>query len=163
VTKPEQTADQFIELLQRFVHLRPRFAVPKHIARFKKQMEGIRHGGTGDPEDRFYFLRIFIILSHSESPPTMGELSADLGIPLSSATRIINWLVKAGFIERIQDPSDRRVVRVEMTKQARHFYQTAIDYNKQRISHLMQRFSAEERSQLLHLMGKLLDVLEEEN
>jgi len=161
--KTEPIADQFIGLAQRFIHLRPKFVVPEHIARFKKQMDGIRNTGAGDPEDRFFFIRIFIILAHSKSPPTMGELSADLGIPLSSATRIIDWLVRAGFIERINDPDDRRVVRVQMTNSAQQFYQTAMDYNKRRISHLIRRFSPQERDELLRLMNKLLTVLEEES
>jgi DNA-binding MarR family transcriptional regulator len=154
-------ADQFIELLQRFIHLRPKFAVPEHVARFKKQMESLRGSNAADPDDRFYFMRIFISLAHSKNPPTMGELSAELKIPLSSATRLIDWLVNAGFIERMTDASDRRVVRVQMTTSARQFYQTAMDYNKERLALLMQKFTSQERQQMLHLMHKLLSILEE--
>jgi DNA-binding MarR family transcriptional regulator len=93
----------------------------------------------------------------------MGELSAGLKIPLSSATRIVDWLVRGNFLERTYDPKDRRVVLVKMTKNGEQFFQTAMNYNKKRIAHLMENFSMEEQNQLLHLMGKLLNKLQEES
>ena len=92
----------------------------------------------------------------------MGELSTELGIPLSSATRIIDGLVSGNFIERIPDESDRRVVRVQMTTTGKEIYQTAMEFNKQRIAHLLSKFTLDEQTQLLHLMNKMFDSLMEE-
>ncbi len=50
-----------------------------------------------------------------------------------------------------------------MTKIGVHFFQTAMNYNKKRIVHLMEKFSPEEQEQLLRLMSKLLNKLQEEN
>ena len=157
----ELVAGEFIDLLQNFIRLRPNLVMPEHVVRFKQQMEKLR--GSGNPEDHAFLLRVFIILAHSETPLTMGELSAALKIPLSSTTRIIDWLVRGKFLERTYDPNDRRVVLVKMTKIGEQFFQTAMDYNKKRIAHLMKKFSLEEQDQLLHLMGKLLNKLQEEN
>jgi DNA-binding MarR family transcriptional regulator len=151
--------DQFFILVQRFIHLRPKLVVPEHVARFKQQMQNLKLGGATNQEDRAFIFRIFIILERSATPPTMGELSTELGIPLSSATRIADGLVAANFIERIHDANDRRMVRVQMTKAGREIYQTAMDFNKQRISHMLSIFTTEEQNQLLYLMNKLFDSL----
>jgi DNA-binding MarR family transcriptional regulator len=152
-------SDQFFELVQRFIHLRPKLVVPEHIARFKQQMQSLKLGGAINQEDRAFIFRIFIILERNKIPLTMGELSTELVIPLSSATRIVDGLVNLNFIERIHDTNDRRVVRVQMTKTGREIYETAIDFNKQRISHMLSKFSPEEQTQLLYLMNKLFDSL----
>ena len=155
----EQIADQFFELVQRFIHLRPKLVVPEHVTRFKQQMQNLRLSGATNQEDRAFIFRIFIILERSGTSPTMGELSTELGIPLSSATRIVDGLVSANFIERIPDESDRRVVRVQMTATGKEIYQTAMDFNKQRIVHMLSKFTLEEQTQLLYLMNKLFDSL----
>ncbi|MGA7193159.1 MAG: MarR family transcriptional regulator [Anaerolineales bacterium] len=157
----ELVAGQFIDLVQNFIRLRPNLIMPEHIVRFKQQMEELR--GSGNSEDHTFLLRVFIILAQSQTPLTMGELSAALKVPLSSATRIVDWLVRGKFLERTHDSKDRRVVLVKMTKNGEQFFQTAMDFNKKRIAHLMEKFSSEEQDQLLRLMSKLLNKLQEES
>jgi DNA-binding MarR family transcriptional regulator len=154
-------AEQFINLMQDFIRLHPNLVMPEHIVRFKQQMEKLR--GSSNAEDHTFLIRVFIILAQSETPLSMGELSAALRIPLSSATRIVDWLVRGKFLERTYDPKDRRVVLVKMTKVGAQFFQTAMNYNKKRMVHLMEKFSLEEQDQLLHLIGKLLNKLQEES
>ena len=158
----DQITDQFFELVQRFIHLRPKLVLPENVARFRQQMQDLKIGGASNQEDRAFVFRIFIILERSGTPPTMGELSTELGIPLSSATRIVDGLVNGNFIERIPDESDRRVVRVQMTTTGREIYQAAMEFNKQRIVHMLSKFTLEEQNQLLYLMNKLFDSLLEE-
>lgn len=158
----DQIADQFFELVQRFIHLRPKLVLPENVARFRQQMQDLKIGSASNQEDRAFVFRIFIILERSGTPPTMGELSTELGIPLSSATRIVDGLVNGNFIERIPDESDRRVVRVQMTGTGRKIYQAAMEFNKQRIAHFLSKFTLEEQTQLLYLMNKLFDSLMEE-
>lgn len=154
---PAQTVEQYMELLQRFVCLRFDLMLPEHMVRFKQQLENSR-GGAGSGEDYTFLFRIFTLLAHSETPPTMSELSANLNLPFSSTTRLIDWLVRASFVERLPDPHDRRVVRVQMTTSGEQVYQIGMDYNKQQIARLLKDFSATEQTQLLRLMNKLLDA-----
>ena len=158
----DQITNQFFELVQRFIHLRPKLVLPENVARFRQQMQDLKIGGASNQEDRAFVFRIFIILERSGTPPTMGELSTELGIPLSSATRIVDGLVNGNFIERIPDESDRRVVRVQMTTNGREIYQAAMEFNKQRLVHMLSKFTPEEQTQLLYLMNKLFDSLLEE-
>lgn len=159
--KTEVIAEQFVDLLQNFIRIRPRLIVPEHIAKFKQKIEILRSNGTGIPQDRIFLPRIFIILAHRENPPTMGELSTELDIPMSSTTRIVDWLVRADFVERCQDAHDRRIVRVCMTENALEFIQASAVYIKQRIVSLLNNFSPEEQAELLRLMNKLFDSFQE--
>jgi DNA-binding MarR family transcriptional regulator len=158
---PTPTTENFVELLQKFIHLRPKLILPDRVVRFKQQIsESFKNSKTGGPDDFHFIFHIFIILAQRDSPPTMGELSADLNTPFSTATRIVDGLVQSHFVERFSDPDDRRIVRVQMTSNGREFYQTFLDYNQDRIEHLLNNFSTEEKCQLYHLMSKLLDSLE---
>jgi DNA-binding MarR family transcriptional regulator len=152
-----QTVEQFMELLQRFVCLRFDLMLPEHVVRFKQHLENSR-GGAGSGEDYTFLFRIFTLLAQSETPPTMSELSANLNLPFSSTTRLIDWLVRASLVERIPDPRDRRVVRVHMTSSGEQLYQLGMDYNKQQIARLLKDFSVAEQTQLLRLMNKLIDA-----
>ena len=154
----EKTAEQFIELMQRYICLRPRMILPEHVVQFKKKMEGLK-GAGGSPEDHSFLFRILILLAQSEKPVTMSELSTELNVPMSTATRIVDWLVRGDMVERVNDPSDRRVVRVGMSQGGRELYETGMAYNKQRIAKLLEDFTAEEQGQLLKLMNKLFDAL----
>jgi len=154
----ETTAEKFIALIQRYICLRPKLILPEHIVQFKKKMEGFKESGN-NPEDHSFLFRILILLAQSEAPLTMSELSADLNVPMSTATRIVDWLVRGDMVERVNDLNDRRVVRVAMSKSGRQMYEAGMNYNKQRITKLLKDFSSEEQAQLLKLMNKLFDSL----
>jgi DNA-binding MarR family transcriptional regulator len=103
-----------------------------------------------------------MLLSQNAEPLTMGELSSELDVPMSTATRIVDGLVRAEMVERVNDSNDRRVVRVGMSKNGRKLYETGMTYNKQRIAELLKDFTSEEQTQLLKLMNKLFDALMKE-
>jgi DNA-binding MarR family transcriptional regulator len=158
----DELADQFVELLQGFIQMRPKLIAPEHAPHFRKQMESLKNSGMVNFEDRPLLFRILILVSRSKTPPTMGELSSELNIPLSSSTRIVDGLVNANLLERINDPLDRRVVRIQMSEFGRQFSQTATDHIKQQIISLLDNFSPVEQEQLLQLMTKLFRSLEAE-
>ena len=76
-------------------------------------------------------------------------------MPSSSATRLVDWLVRANFVERIDDPGDRRIVRVRLTAIGKQVHLTTLNHNKQQIMHLLSLFSLDEQEQLLRLIYKL--------
>src|SRR5258706_5576330 len=162
----EKTAEQFVDLIQRYISLRPKMILPEHVVQFKKKMEGLKSkmdGAGGNPEDFSFLFRILILLAKSANSLTMSELGAELNVPINTATRIVDWLVRDDMVERINDPNDRRIVRVGMSKTGRELYESGMAYNKQRIGNLLRDFSSDERAQLLKLMNKLFDSLASEN
>lgn len=156
-------ADQFVDLMQRFIRLRPRIAFPdEHVAALKRQMRELHDSSNGGPEDRMFLFRTLAILTQRDTPPTMGELSGELGIPLSSATRMADILVRAKLVERCGDPHDRRVVRLCMTRNGQQFIQAGLAFMRDRVRQLLGHFSPQEQAELLRLMNKLIDSIESE-
>ena len=152
----EKTAEQFIELVQRYMRLRPKLILPEHVIQFKKKMGALKASG---PEDHAFVFRVLMLLSQSTEPLTMGELSSELDVPMSTATRIVDGLVKGGMAERVQDPSDRRVVRVGMSQTGRELYETGLAYSRQRMTSLLKDFTADEQKQFLKLLNKFFEAL----
>lgn len=54
---------------------------------------------------------------------TMNALSEWMSLATSTMTRIVDNLVRDGYIERTQDPQDRRVVRVSLTAKGEQLFQ----------------------------------------
>nr|WP_319538497.1 methyltransferase domain-containing protein [uncultured Methanospirillum sp.] len=55
---------------------------------------------------------IEILYTSYFSPVCMGDIAGMLGITPSSATDLVNYLEREGFVCRVQDPDNRRVIRV---------------------------------------------------
>lgn len=65
--------------------------------------------------------QIFTIMTLSEeSPVRLSQLSRKLGIAAPTATGIVDRLEKSGYVRRIPDAKDRRVVNVDLTAKGRY-------------------------------------------
>jgi DNA-binding MarR family transcriptional regulator len=161
-TDLNQLVPQFADLIQNLILLRPRLIVPEQMLHFREEMERLKCGNIGDKGDYQAIMRIFVILAHLETPPTMSELSAKLNVPFSTATRVVDWLVQGNFVERLPDPGDRRIIRVRMTPTGQEFSQIAFDFIHQRILHLLKIFTPDEQVELYRLLSKLVSALSRE-
>jgi DNA-binding MarR family transcriptional regulator len=161
MTASEKNVEQFFELMQRFVRTRPRFVAPEPLARFKRELDSLPRG-EGKADDRTSVHRVLMALAQAAQCPSMGELSAELGVPLSTATRVVDWLVAGAFVERADDPNDRRTVRIRMTAKGEKIYEAFAEFNRQRIARVLQAFTPAEQAQLLKLMSRLLDSFQAE-
>ncbi len=55
---------------------------------------------------------------HQLGTPTAGEVAARIGVTSGSMTGVIDRLERAGYVERLADPADRRRVRLRPTAKA---------------------------------------------
>jgi DNA-binding MarR family transcriptional regulator len=152
------------DILRDFIRLKPRLKtlLPEGLMRVKERL-GLLHPEDGPRRAADYdlFYRVGIALSRPSAPLTMGELSEALVVPLSTATRMVDWLVESGYAERLPDPEDRRIVRVTLTETGQELYQTINGFLRQRVEQILQRFTAEERENLVLLLRKVVEALEE--
>lgn len=56
------------------------------------------------------------VLTDAGEPQTLSELAARLSCVRSNMTQLVDRLEADGLVRRLADPSDRRIVRVAMTK-----------------------------------------------
>jgi DNA-binding MarR family transcriptional regulator len=161
MTDPSLAAhiDQAAEIVRDLMRLRPRLklALPPDLARAKAQFDTLR--SAGDHETLF---QVGVVLARQPEPLSMGELSQALDVPLSTATRIIDWWVKRGYAARLPDAQDRRVVRVALTRSGRDLLKAGNKLICQRVEQVLRRFTPDERQTLVVLMRKLVESLENE-
>jgi DNA-binding MarR family transcriptional regulator len=113
----------------------------------------------GGADDYHFIIHIIVLLANRSSAPTMGELSTGLNIPLSTATRLMDWLVQSNYLIRFSDPDDRRIVRIKMSEQGNQLYKIFLERTTIRVEKLLSTFSEDEKSQLFYLMDKLMNSL----
>jgi DNA-binding MarR family transcriptional regulator len=153
------------EMVQRLFRLRHRFRVgfPENIADLKKRLLKTNQGNPAEGVSDFdLFYNVGIAFSRQPGSLTMGELSRHLNVPLSTATRIVDWLVNNGYAQRLPDPDDRRVVRVALTEAGGAIYREIDSFFMERIERLMRGFTIEERNTFHGLLQKIVITLEQE-
>jgi DNA-binding MarR family transcriptional regulator len=158
---------EFVEILHRLMRMRTRLkaVLPQDEEALKLRarfMETHPDGKSGSQADFELLYKVGAVLTQQGQPMTMGELGQALDIPLSSATRIVDWLVKNDFAERLSDPADRRVVRVALKPSGVAMYKTATEFMRRRVEHVLSVFDGDERQTLIVLMTKLVTALEHE-
>ena len=89
---------------------------------------------------------------------TMGELSKSIAAPMSSTTRMVNWLVDNGYAVRLSDPDDRRIVRVTLTEEGRKLHEYIESHIIQRVKETVQILTQEEQAVVLAVFDKLARV-----
>ncbi len=92
---------------------------------------------------------------YEKRTPTMGEISQALGVPLSTATRMANWWVDSGYAERMDDPDDRRVVRLGLTDSGQQLLETIEDTMIRNVRAVLRCLTPEEQTILITLSGKV--------
>jgi hypothetical protein len=108
-------ADQIAGIVRDFIRLKPRLKVvlPEDIAQLKERLGELHpEDGVGRAADYDLFYCVGIVLSRQGQPLSMGDLSEALAVPLSTATRMVDWLVESGYADGIfNDPSRRWLPR----------------------------------------------------
>jgi DNA-binding MarR family transcriptional regulator len=157
--------DHITEIIRQFIRLKPRLktVLPEDLVRMRARLEELRpEGKAKNGSDYALLYSVGIVLSRQRDPLTMGELSKALDVPLSTATRVVDWFVRTGYVGRLPDPGDRRIVRVALTKTGREFIKTREKFVRQHVEHILRRFTAEERESMIVLLRKLVEILESE-
>jgi len=150
---------QAAAILRDMVRLKPRLKLPlpSDLARATTQFDTLRSAGVHET-----LLQVGVVLARQPEPLSMGELSKAMGVPLSTATRIVDWCVQNGYVERSPDAQDRRVVRVALTKPGRDLLKAGNELICQRVEQVLRHFTPDERETLVVLMRKLVASLENE-
>jgi|SRR5690625_5217711 len=89
---------------------------------------------------------------------TIGELSNKISLAFSTTTDLIDRLEKNGFVKRVQDKDDRRVVRIHILDKGKVIINEVIEQRQDYLGIVLESFSTEE---VVHL-NELLYALDEQ-
>jgi DNA-binding MarR family transcriptional regulator len=92
---------------------------------------------------------------------TPGDLASDLELSSGAMTNRLDRLEAAGYIERLPDPTDRRGVRVQLTKAGADAWDRTVEIQGRREAFFASVLSKEEQQQLNGLLRRLLLALDE--
>lgn len=84
----------------------------KALRRFLRWSEEAAKGVGLTPRQHQLLLAI---KGHPDGPPTIADVAADLMLRHHSVSELIDRAATAGLVERHQDPTDRRLSRLQVT------------------------------------------------
>jgi len=105
-------------------------------------------------------INALLVLSFHENL-TMGELSAEIYMAESAATRLVNRLVTLNLVKRQGDDKDRRVVRVTLTSYGRQLSKLVFERRTFRFKNLAQNLDPSERETLIVSLQAVIRVFED--
>jgi DNA-binding MarR family transcriptional regulator len=68
-----------------------------------------------------------LIRLHYHGPCPISGIGDDLGVTTAAASQMVDRLVHLGLLERSEDPTDRRVRHVHLTRQANDLVRRAVE------------------------------------
>lgn len=91
---------------------------------------------------------------------TMGELCKEISSACSTATDLADKLEKAGYVERLREKRDRRVVRLNILSKGEKLIKSVIERRSEKLGTIMETFEEEERMRTISFLETLTDKLE---
>ncbi|MEV6131833.1 MarR family transcriptional regulator [Streptomyces violaceusniger] len=99
--------------------------------------------------------RLLRTVSHSDQPPRMADLAQRLEVVPRAVTTLVDALEAHGSVRRVPDPSNRRVVRIELTDTGRATLRALREARRAAAEDILAPLSDQQRDAL----GDLLDTL----
>ncbi len=92
----------------------------------------------------------------------MSEIAKKLNITLGTLTTAINNLSRKGYVERVKDEFDKRVVLITLTKKGRFLFRVHENFHQKMVNSVLEGVSEDEKEVLLVALMKLHKFLEKQ-
>jgi DNA-binding MarR family transcriptional regulator len=102
---------------------------------------------------------LMLLYSHDRS--SVSGVAEALHSSLPNVTGLADRLEQQGFIERVSDPTDKRVVLLELSEKGRAILSNIFALRTDRIRQMYERLGSEERLVVLDALGVLLRALDQ--
>ncbi|MEU3339796.1 MarR family winged helix-turn-helix transcriptional regulator [Streptomyces sp. NPDC002144] len=99
--------------------------------------------------------RLLRTLAHYGSPPRMADLAERLEVVPRAVTSLVDGLEANGKVRRVPDPTNRRVIRIELTDEGRKALSEVRSARRAAAAEILAPLSDEQRE----VLGVLLDTL----
>ena len=113
------------------------------------------------PRAEFFLLRSISQLCEKSSGVTITQLANQTGARLPAISKLLNTIEQKGYIDRLSDPSDRRICRICLTQKGNDLLAQAQQEHQQRMQQILSSLGDEDAQQLIRLMWRLCEVLED--
>lgn len=103
-------------------------------------------------------LKVIFTLSHT-GPLSLSQLANTIGISKPNLTPIIDKLIQKGFVNRYEDPNDRRILRVEITNKAVELRDQQCNKFKTMLQPKLSNLPTEDLDSLEDLLSKIMPII----
>ncbi|MCW5848568.1 MAG: MarR family transcriptional regulator [Anaerolineae bacterium] len=86
----------------------------------------------------------------SRGPTTLGELANRYGVSPPTMSRMVSGLVERGWVSRVEDPLDRRGVRLEALPTGRAICEEMFEDAREQLAQYLEGLTPEELAHLHH-------------
>jgi len=126
--------------------------VPMVMRSIRKEMHSRRPEGLSVPQFRA------LGFMYRRGGASLSDMAERMGLALPTASRMVDTLVKRGFVARETSASDRRRVVLSLTGQGRSAYHAASRHAQARLEETLSVLSSPEREEIGRAMETLRKV-----
>jgi DNA-binding MarR family transcriptional regulator len=119
----------------------------------KKQKNELFKGTLTLPQ----FLILDII--HKEGQARMTDIAHALEVSTAAATGIVDRLVKYGYVQRVFDSADRRIIKIKLKSKGKEVVEKLEEQRRQQIIEVFGQISEKERSDYLKILTRVKEIL----
>ncbi|MGW1883904.1 MarR family winged helix-turn-helix transcriptional regulator [Streptomyces sp. NPDC001970] len=101
--------------------------------------------------------RLLRVVAHYDGPPRMADLADRLEVVPRAVTTLVDGLEAGGRVRRVPDPTNRRVVRVELTETGRTTLRELRTARRAAAEDILAPLTADQREVLGGLLTALVD------
>ncbi len=105
---------------------------------------------------------LILMILDKEGELKMSALASSMNVTTAAMTGSVSRLVASGFVLRLDDPKDRRVIRVKLTARGRHLVDRLKEQRRQMILRLFKGISEPDRENYLRILSQIKDALLQE-
>ena len=95
---------------------------------------------------------------YDNGPQTISQLAAGMGVSQGWASRVVDEMERAGYLERERDPDDRRVVRVRLVPAAIERVEMAYQWRGDSVEEALEGMSPVERAAVAVFLRRFVDA-----
>lgn len=147
--KAERYPTMDIQITEAYLHVLRTGTILHHCVERNLAKQGLSYG-------RFMILGL---LSRQDDPIPVCKLAELAGVTTPTVSAVLSGMVRDGLIQRVEDPSDRRVVRIEMLPEGQKILDEVLPDLFVHQTAVMSRLDESELKTLMALLAKVrLDV-----
>lgn len=101
-----------------------------------------------------------LCIIYEKGQMTMGELCKEISSACSTATDLADKLEKAGYVERLREKRDRRVVRLNILPKGEKLVKAIIERRAEKLSSILETFDEQDKMKTISFIEMLADKME---
>ena len=99
-----------------------------------------------------------LVLLRALGPTPAGALAARIGVTASTGTRLVARLVRGGWVERRSEPTDRRLITLELSEKGVHLVDQTRLRREQALAAILGRMPEEDRAATIEGFRRFSDA-----